>query len=74
MEAERGNDPARTGAAAHGWFRVHLRDKCGDRTDKNDFGGDRNGWKCAGKGRENEGRAAFTALRSARATARRLLR
>lgn len=33
-EAERGNDPARTGAATHGWFRVHLRDKCDDRTGK----------------------------------------
>lgn len=68
-EPERGNDPARTGAAAHGWFRVHLRDKCGDRTEKMTL----DAIKMAGNAqerREKEGRAVFTALRSVRAGAR----
>lgn len=30
----RGTDPARTDAPARGWFRISLRDKCGDKMEK----------------------------------------
>lgn len=57
---QRGTDPARTDAPAHGRFRISLRDKCGDKMEKIYFKCDkagRPGWKSAEK-EGTEGRAA----------------